>query len=102
MRTLQRPRLHLLQRRKREPMATVDVAVTIADLEPVAGFIAKACRAEAWLRQLTADQADDLPDVAVAAMSMLQEAVREIGGYLPTAAAILAGSDNTTETRTRD
>lgn len=73
-------------------MAQVEVSVTIADLEPVAGFIVKACRAEAWLRQLTSEQMVTLPEPALAAMQMLQEAVSDLnGGSLPTMAAVLAG-----------
>lgn len=71
---------------------TASITVKVADIEPVASFIAKTLRAEAWLRQLTSEQMAALPQPAIAAMQMLQEAVSDLnGGHLPTMAAVLAG-----------
>lgn len=59
-------------------MALAEVRVTIADLEPVCGFIAKVLQADAKMRRITAEEAAALPDFTVAGMGLLQEAVAEI------------------------
>jgi hypothetical protein len=70
-------------------MATVEV--WLSDLEPVAGFIAKACRAEAWTRLVTREQAAELPRPVAAAILLLQGAVADLNGAkLPSMAAVLA------------
>lgn len=65
------------------------VSVSIADVEPVSTFIAKALRAEAWLRQLTPDELVALPEPAGMAMELLQRAADELAGeHLPTLAGM--------------
>jgi hypothetical protein len=63
----------------------------------VTAFIVKVCRAEAWLRQLTVEELAALPDSATAAMTLLQEALKDLGGHLPTKAEVLARKDPETE-----
>jgi hypothetical protein len=76
---------------------TAKVTVKLADLEPINGFIVKVCRAEAWFRGLTPDELLALPENALAGVTLLQAALRDIAGHLPTKAEITA---DTTETRT--
>lgn len=55
------------------------VEVTIADVEPVASFIARVCKASAMMRDMTAVEAAALPGAAAAGMAELQAAVRDLG-----------------------
>lgn len=55
------------------------VEVTIADVEPVASFIARACKADAMIRAMTAAEAAALPGTAAAGIAELQAAVRDLG-----------------------
>jgi hypothetical protein len=55
------------------------VEVTLADVEPVASFIARACKADAMIRDMTADEAAALPGTVAAGIAELQAAVRELG-----------------------
>jgi hypothetical protein len=71
-------------------MGDSTVAIYVADLEPVSSFIAKVARAEAWFRQMSADEVLSLPKPALAGFNMLQGAVRDLAGCVPTMAGILA------------
>jgi hypothetical protein len=62
-------------------MATVEV--WLADLEPVSGFIARVCAAEAAMRQLPAEQTAALPDSFLAAWGELQVAVEDLKAAAP-------------------
>lgn len=69
-------------------MATVELH--LMDVDPVLSFIAKSCRAEAWTRLMTSEQAAQLPRPVVAAIHLLQAAVADLNGAaLPTMAAVL-------------
>lgn len=57
--------------------------VTIADVEPVASFIARVCKADAMLRGMTAQDAADLPGAVVEGIAELQAAVRDLGTVPP-------------------
>lgn len=54
------------------------VTLKIADVEPVASFIARVCKAESFLRSMTKEEAVALPDKAVMAMGELQMAVSDL------------------------
>jgi hypothetical protein len=71
-------------------MAIVDVCMDLSSVEPVMAFIARVCRAEAWLQRLTTEQAAALPDEAVAGFLLIQHAVRDLSGGLPSMASVLA------------
>lgn len=58
-----------------------EVTVRVADVEPIAGFIARVCRAEALSRQMTTAEAVALPGTAASAIAELQSAVRDLGGH---------------------
>lgn len=60
-------------------MAVAEVTVRVADVEPVAGFIARVCRADALSRKMTAAEAAALPGTVAEAISELQSAVRDLG-----------------------
>jgi hypothetical protein len=51
--------------------------VTIADVEPVAGFIAR------MIRAMTAQDAAGLPGTVAAGLAELQSAVRDLGVTVP-------------------
>lgn len=53
--------------------------VTIADVEPVASFIARVCKADAMIRAMTPQDAADLPGAVVEGITELQSAVRDLG-----------------------
>jgi hypothetical protein len=55
------------------------VEVTIADVEPIARFIARVCKAGAMMRDMTAGEAAALPGAAAAGIAELQAAVRDLG-----------------------
>lgn len=55
------------------------VEVTLADVEPVARFIAQACKADAMIRRMTAQEAAELPGTVAAGIAELQSAVRHLG-----------------------
>lgn len=79
VRTLQGPGLHLLQREPGGPaMATMTVAVSLADVEPVAAVLAKVLKADEHSRKMTKDEASELPDRACAAVTLLQDAADAI------------------------
>lgn len=56
------------------------VEVTLADVEPVARFIAQACKASAMIASMTAQEAAELPGTVAAGIAELQSAVRHLGG----------------------
>ena len=74
-----------------EPM---QVELHLVDVEPFTAFIAKVLRAEAYLQELTAGESAALPDAAVAGILLLSQAVRELGGAVPSQAALLAARDD--------
>lgn len=55
------------------------VEITIADVEPVAAFIARTCKADAMIRRMTATEAAALPGTVAAGIAELQSAVRDLG-----------------------
>jgi hypothetical protein len=59
------------------------VEVTLADVEPVASFIARACKADAMIRDMTSDEAAALPGTVAAGIAELQSAVRDLGVTVP-------------------
>jgi hypothetical protein len=69
------------------------VEIHLADAEPFTTFIAKVFRAESYLAELTTEEAAALPDAAVAGVLLLTQAVRELGGAVPSKAALLTGRD---------
>jgi hypothetical protein len=62
--------------------------VTIADIEPVASFIARVLAANAVIAGMTADEAAGLPGGVAAGIAELQGACRDLGAGQPA-----AGSD---------
>ena len=61
-------------------MASVTrVEVTLADVEPIASFIARACKADAMIRAMTPGEAAGLPGTVAAGIAELQSAVRDLG-----------------------
>lgn len=68
-------------------MALRVVEVTIADIEPVASFIARALAANALIMKMTADEAAALPGTVAAGIAELQGAVRDLGARQPAADA---------------
>ncbi|HEX3959936.1 MAG TPA: hypothetical protein VHZ03_25425 [Trebonia sp.] len=66
--------------------------VTIADVEPVAGFIARVCRADAMIRAMTAQDAAGLPGTVAAGLAELQSAIRDLG-VVPVREALGSGGD---------
>ena len=60
-----------------QPVATV--TVKMADVEPIAGFITRVCKAESLLRSMTKDEVAALPGKAAHAMVELQSAIRDLG-----------------------
>ena len=70
-----------------EPM---QVELHLVDAEPFTTFVAKVLRAESYLQELTTEESAALPDAAVAGILLLSQAVRERGGAVPSAAALLA------------
>jgi hypothetical protein len=55
------------------------VEVTLADVEPVASFIARVLAANAVIAKMTAAEAAALPGTVAAGISDLQAAVRDLG-----------------------
>jgi hypothetical protein len=55
------------------------VEVTLADVEPVASFIARVLAANAQISKMTAAEAAALPGTVAAGISDLQAAVRDLG-----------------------
>lgn len=55
------------------------VEVTLADVEPIARFIAQACKASAMIASMTAQEAAELPGTVAAGIAELQSAVRNLG-----------------------
>jgi hypothetical protein len=63
------------------------VEVTLADVEPVASFIARAHVADALIRKMTAAEAAALPGTVAAGIGELQSALRDLGARQPAADA---------------
>jgi hypothetical protein len=61
------------------------VEVTLADVEPVASFIARVLAANALLGKMTAAEAASLPGTTAEGISDLQAAVRDLGSVPPAA-----------------
>ena len=59
------------------------VEVTIADIEPVASFIAAVCKADALIRRMSAAEAAELPGDVAAGIAELQAAIRDLGVAVP-------------------
>lgn len=59
--------------------AVARVEVSIADVEPVAGFIARVLAADAKIRKMTAAEAAALPGTVAEGIMDLQLAVRDLG-----------------------
>lgn len=59
-------------------MATVNLRV--ADLEPVMSFIVRVCQADAAIKRMTPQEMCAMPEAAILGISMLQSAVRDLGG----------------------
>jgi hypothetical protein len=55
------------------------VEVTLADVQPVARFIASVCRADAMIRSMTKAEAAALPETVAAGVAELQAAVADLG-----------------------
>jgi hypothetical protein len=69
-------------------VATVELH--LMDVEPVLVFITRAVRAEAWTQHVTPEQMAALPEPMLAAVLLLQSAVRDLGGEVPSMAGVLA------------
>ncbi len=63
------------------------VEVRIADVEPVASFIARAHAASALIGKMTAGEAAGLPGTVAAGIAELQGALRDLGARRPVADA---------------
>jgi hypothetical protein len=61
------------------------VEVTLADVEPVASFIARVLAANAVIGKMTAAEAAGLPGTVAEGISGLQSAVRDLGTPAPPA-----------------
>jgi hypothetical protein len=59
------------------------VEVTLADVEQVASFIARAHAADALIRKMTAAEAAALPGTVAAGIAELQSALRDLGARRP-------------------
>lgn len=59
------------------------VDVTLADVEPVASFIARVLAANAVIGKMTAAEAAGLPGTVAEGISGLQSAVRDLGTVPP-------------------
>jgi hypothetical protein len=70
-----------------------EIEIHLVDVEPFTSFVAKVLRAESYLQELTTEESAALPDAAVAGFLLLTQAVRELGGAVPSKASLLAGRD---------
>lgn len=59
------------------------IEVTVADVEPVASFLARVLAANALIMKMTADEAAGLPGTVAAGIAELQGAVRDLGARQP-------------------
>src|SRR5580704_8720969 len=84
------------------PQPEMTVEIHLVDVEPFTTFIAKVLRAESYLQELTTAESAALPDAAVAGILLLTQAVREMGGAVPSKAALLAGRDRAAGTSAPD
>jgi hypothetical protein len=69
------------------------VKVTLADVEPVASFIARVLAADALIRKMTAAEAAALPGTVAAGIAELQSALRDLGAPQPAGDADGDGED---------
>lgn len=60
-------------------MADATVSISVADVQPVARFIADVARAEACFRGMTADECAGMPDKAARGLMALQQALDRLG-----------------------
>lgn len=73
-------------------MATAGrIEVSVADVQPVASFIARVLAADALIAKMTAAEAAALPGTVAAGIADLQSAVRDLGMLPPPAYVVGAG-----------